>query len=134
MLFLKQLHIQSLLARSLAEQIADSTIDESPVKQLLVRQAGFCGMLLNLGALVLEQGWDLSSPEIRKAEASCLFHFPQRRVRDHGSFIERMKPLWDALVRLGVLSDDNLDVIGWPTYRHVISKPALTMITIQEVE
>ena len=49
LLFLKQLHLQSLLASSLAEQIACATIDESPLKQLLIRQAGFFGMFVLLG-------------------------------------------------------------------------------------
>lgn len=53
--FLKQLHLQSLLARSLSEQLASHVLKDSPDKALLVQQAGLCGLFLNLGALVLEQ-------------------------------------------------------------------------------
>jgi len=84
LLFLKQLHLQSLLARSLAEQIASSTIDESPVKQLLIRQAGFCGMLLNLGALVLEQVFPVRYLELLQ-ESSSTAQLLEAEVSEFGT-------------------------------------------------
>jgi signal transduction histidine kinase len=53
--FLKQLYLQSVLAQGIAISLADRLLPESGEKPALVRQAGFCGMLLNIGALVLEQ-------------------------------------------------------------------------------
>lgn len=83
-------------------------------------------------ALVMEQGWE--GPPMKVALCKVHFTFPQRRKRDHGSFVERMKPVWDALVRLGVLEDDNLDVIGWPRYSHGNGAKPSTIIAIREME
>ena len=84
LLFLKQLHLQSLLASSLAEQIACATIDESPLKQLLIRQAGFCGMFLNLGALVLEQVFPVRYLELLQ-ESSSTAQLLEAEVSEFGT-------------------------------------------------
>jgi len=44
-----------------------------------------------------------------------------------------MKPYFDALITAGVLSDDSLDVIGWPEYRSSLSpKEPYTLIQVDE--
>lgn len=53
--FMKQLYLQSLLTRSLAQQIAHDVLPESEDKLRQVQQAAFCGLFLNIGALILEQ-------------------------------------------------------------------------------
>jgi HD-like signal output (HDOD) protein len=62
--FLKQLYLQSLLTKTLAEQLAVHIFPESNDKTYLVQQAGFCGLFLNIGALVLEQVYSKSYLEI----------------------------------------------------------------------
>ncbi len=55
--FMKQLYLQSVLTRSLAQQIARVVLPESKDKLRQVEQAAFCGLFLNVGALLLEQGF-----------------------------------------------------------------------------
>ena len=55
--FMKQLYLQSVLAANLAGALAERVLPASSDKALLVQQAGFCGMFLNIGALVLDQAF-----------------------------------------------------------------------------
>lgn len=66
----------------------------------------------------------------RHARVHVLFVLPDMRRRDHDSLIARMKPVFDALVHLNVLSDDSLDAIGWPEYRHTYGRPGRVCITV----
>lgn len=79
--------------------------------------------------LVWEAKWD----GITFPAAHCVvtFHLPTKHKRDHDNLIARAKPIWDALVKLEVLADDSIDTIGWPTYRHIYSKPEQTVIEIE---
>ena len=82
-----------------------------------------------VGVALNEAGWDRKTLE--KAHVTVTFYLPTRGKRDHGSLVERMKPIWDALTvptylksgeiskdGYGVLKDDDLNCIGWPTYQH----------------
>ena len=62
--FLKQLYLQSVLTRTLSEQLALHVLPESNDKNYLIQQAAFCGLFLNIGALVLEQVYSKSYLEI----------------------------------------------------------------------
>jgi len=53
--FLKQLYLQSSLGRCLAEELARQVVPNGPEQENRIRQAGFCGLMLNVGALALEQ-------------------------------------------------------------------------------
>ncbi len=85
--------------------------------------------LNTVGVALNEAGW--KGEPLETAKVTVTFYFPTKGKRDHGSFIERMKPIWDALTPptylksgeiskngYGVLKDDDLDCIGWPTYQH----------------
>ncbi len=80
-------------------------------------------------ALVKETGWD-EKPMVA-ARVWVTFHFPTRGRRDPDNFTARCKPIFDALVKAMVLEGDSVDVIGWPTYGHVYSKPPQTVIEIE---
>ena len=84
-------------------------------------------------ALVKEQGWE--GPPMEHARVSCTFYFPDRRRRDGLSLWERSKPWFDGLVEAGVIRDDDLMTISFPTacgtYRK--GKPG-TVIKVQEEE
>ena len=82
------------------------------------------GVALNLA------GWD-RSPPLETAHLTITFYLPTKIKRDHGSLVERMKPILDALTvptykksgeihknGYGVLLDDDLDCIGFPDYRY----------------
>lgn len=77
--------------------------------------------------LLAEQGW--AGPVMERAVLTIAFGLPDKRVRDHGSLVERCKPVLDALTRrewhgqpvVPVIADDSLAVIGWPCYEHVES-------------
>lgn len=86
-------------------------------------------VLDDVRVLVLEAGWD--KQVFPAARCWMTFHFPTKAERDHDNFVARSKPIWDALVTLGVLAKDNIDVIGWPTYGHKYSKPEQTVIEIE---
>ena len=62
--FLKQLYLQSVLTRTLSEQLGRRVLAESDDKTYLIQQAAFCGLFLNIGALVLEQVYSKSYLEI----------------------------------------------------------------------
>jgi hypothetical protein len=79
--------------------------------------------------LIREAGWDGETWLAVKAWVT--FHFPSKHRRDPDNFASRMIPVWNALVREGLLADDNVDVIGWPSYSHVYTKPEATIITIE---
>ncbi len=89
---------------------------------------------------VREQGWH--GEPLMVATVKVTFGLPDRRKRDSGGLTERFKPWLDALTRnpdsktkvwrgVGVLWDDELEVIGWPEYSHVYSpKEPFTEIQI----
>ena len=79
-------------------------------------------------ALVIEAGWD--GEPLKAARCWMTFHIPTRHKRDPDNMVAKTKPIWDALVKAGVLADDTIDVIGWPTYGHIYSKPAKTVVEI----
>ena len=85
-------------------------------------------VLEDVRVLVLEAGWDQKIIPVANIEVT--FHFPSRIRRDHENFIARCKPIFDALVRLGVLPDDHIDLIGWPRYGHIYTSPPATIIDI----
>ena len=83
-----------------------------------------------VGVALNEAGWDHGAP-IEKAHVKVLFYLPTKVKRDHGSLVERMKPIWDALTEptyfksgeiqkdgYGVLKDDDLNCIGFPEYKY----------------
>ena len=73
-------------------------------------------------------------PPLERAKISVCFGLPDKRRRDPGGLQERAKSCFDSLVRLGVLADDSLGVIGWPEYSHHYSpKQPSTTIRIEEV-
>jgi Holliday junction resolvase RusA-like endonuclease len=86
-------------------------------------------VLEDVRMVVLEAGWD--SEPMPAARVWVTFHLPTKRKLDHDNLTARMKPIFDALVTVGVLADDSIDVIGWPTYGHVYSNPAKTVIEIE---
>lgn len=53
--FLKQLTLQAILCSALSREIVCRVVAEDDDRDLLEQQAAFCGMFLNIGALVLEQ-------------------------------------------------------------------------------
>jgi len=77
------------------------------------------GAAEEIHALVMEQGWQ--GEPLEKAMIKVTFGLPDRRKRDHGGLVERFKPWLDGLVSAGVLTDDSLEVIGWPEYSHCYS-------------
>lgn len=79
--------------------------------------------------LVLEAGWD--GEVFPAARCWATFHLPTRAKRDHDNLVARTVPIWNALVRLGVLADDSIAVIGFPQYGQIYSKPAKTVIEIE---
>ncbi len=85
--------------------------------------------LNDVGVALNQSGWDHKTLET--AKVTVTFYLPTRGKRDHGGLVERMKPIWDALTvpsylksgeiskdGYGVLRDDDLACIGWPTYSH----------------
>ncbi len=87
--------------------------------------------LNDVGVALNQAGWNRTDPPLEKARLTVTFYLPTRVRRDHGSLVERMKPILDALTMptykkdltiqkdgYGVLLDDDLDCIGWPTYQH----------------
>ena len=81
--------------------------------------------------LVRSAGWQ-KAPLV-KARVVIAFGLPDKRRRDHDGLVQRMKPYFDALITAGVLSDDSLDVIGWPEYRSALSpKEPYTLIQVDE--
>ena len=81
-------------------------------------------------ALVKEQGW--RNPPLGRALVKVHFQLPDRRRRDHDQLVGRMKPYFDGLVHAQVISDDNLDVIGWPQYSSSICpRSPATIITVE---
>ena len=80
---------------------------------------------------VREQGWQ--GPPMQKAEVRLMFYLPDRRRRDGLGLLERVKPWIDGLVVSGVIKDDDLSTIGFPTacreYRK--GQPG-TVIKVQE--
>ena len=88
------------------------------------------GAAEQIKALVLEQGWQ--EEPLEKAVLLVTFHLPDRRKRDHGALVERFRPWLDGLVAAGVLTDDNLEVIGWPQYSHCYSpRKPMTIIEVK---
>lgn len=78
------------------------------------------GAVDEIMALVREQSWE--GPPLERAHINVTFYLPDRRRRDPESLIARCKPWLDGLVAAGVISDDSLDVIGWPSYAHEYRK------------
>jgi len=85
--------------------------------------------LNDVGVALNQAGW--SGPPLEKAHLTITFYLPTKGKRDHSGLVERMKPILDALTvptykkdgtiwknGYGVLKDDDLDCIGWPTYQH----------------
>ena len=86
--------------------------------------------LNDVGVALNQASWD-RSPPLEEAHLTITFYLPTKGKRDHGSLIERMKPILDALTvptykksgeihknGYGVLLDDDLDCIGFPDYRY----------------
>jgi len=86
----------------------------------------------DIRVLIREAGWGGE----RWPAANCwvVFHLPTKHRRDPDNLTARMVPVWNALVREGLLVDDNIDVIGWPVYSHVYGKPAQTVVALERVE
>ncbi len=85
--------------------------------------------LNDIGVALNQAGWD-RSPPLEKVHVTVTFYLPDKRKRDHGGLVERMKPIFDALTvptyrkdgtihkdGYGVMLDDDLACLGWPTYR-----------------
>lgn len=83
--------------------------------------------LNDIGVALNQVGW--RGEPLEKAHVVVTFYLPDKRKRDHGSLVERMKPIWDALTvptfyklggvkkqGYGVLKDDDLNCIGFPEY------------------
>ena len=84
-------------------------------------------------ALLLEAGWRHQEPPDRSV-VSIEVVLPDRRRRDADNLITCCKPILDALVTLHVISDDSINVIGFPRYSWRYEKGiASTEITIEEV-
>ena len=95
--------------------------------------------------LLVEAGWPVGERIIERASISVTFILPDRRKRDHDGLIQRLKPVYDALVyrqikrggtlvARGLLRDDGLDYIGWPRYGHRYQKGvSMTIIELEEV-
>ena len=71
------------------------------------------GAVEQIVALVKEQGWE--GPPMERARIYCIFYLPDRRRRDGLSLWERSKPWFDGLVEAGVIRDDDLLTISFPT-------------------
>ena len=85
-------------------------------------------------ALLLESGWRHQEPPDRSV-VSIEVVLPDKRRRDADNLITSCKPLLDALVKLGVLSDDSIHAIGFPQYTWRYEKGiSATEITIVEVD
>ncbi len=85
--------------------------------------------LNDIGVALNQAGWD-HSPPLETAHLTITFYLPTKGKRDHGSLVERMKPILDALTEptfkkdgtiskngYSVLKDDDLDCIGFPDYQ-----------------
>lgn len=95
--FMKQLYLQSLLTRSLAQQIARDVLPESKDKLRQVEQAAFCGLFLNIGALTLEQGFSRQYLDmLRQSEnTSALLMAEQKEFGiDHGALGAALLASW----------------------------------------
>jgi len=86
-------------------------------------------------AAVNLQTWE--GPPMERARIVITFHLPDRRKRDAGMLQERMKPWFDALTPkgAGVIQDDDLATIGFPTYMPPVYSPRCpkTIMEIQEI-
>ena len=84
--------------------------------------------------LLLEAGWQYHEPPERSV-VSVEVVLPDRRRRDADNLITCCKPLLDALVKLRVIRDDCIGVIGFPRYSWRYEKGiSATEITIVEVD
>jgi len=85
--------------------------------------------------LLMEAGWKPGTP-LERAVVAVEFVLPDKRRRDPDNLQTTLKPIWDALVRHGVIKDDCLECIGFPKYsfRYADDKKAATIITIRGVE
>ncbi len=60
----------------------------------------------NCGWIVLATGWVMAHAPVT---AQVTFVVPDKRRRDPDNHMAMLKPLWDALVEMGVLEDDSHD-------------------------
>lgn len=87
--------------------------------------------LNDVGVALNQAGWNRADPPLEKVHATVMFYLPTKGRRDHGSLVERMKPIWDALTMptykkdgtiwkdgYGVFVDDDLNCLGFPEYRY----------------
>lgn len=92
-------------------------------------------------ALLVEQGWTIGPPTIRRAEVAVTFILPTNAKRDHDNLVAGCKPLFDALHPernrdperdrpTGLLIDDNLGVIGIPWYDYEV-RPGVSATLIE---
>jgi len=122
--------------------------NQSSGKTYRAKQGAKARSLKEVKAALDACGWDWGRAPIEKAKVAVMFYLPTRHKRDHGSLVERMKPVWDALTvptyykdgRIAkkghsVLRDDDLTCMGWPYYSHKF-RPRLpgTIITILEIK
>ena len=85
-------------------------------------------------ALLLESGWRHQEPPDR-SEVGIEMVLPDKRRRDADNLITCCKPLLDALVKLHVIKDDCIGVIGFPRYSWRYEKGiSATEITVREVD
>ncbi len=108
---------------------AEYAANESRGKSFWYLEKARDAALNDVGVALNQTGWDHSSP-LETARLRITFYLPTKVKRDHGSLVERMKPILDALTvptykksgeihknGYGVLLDDDLDCIGFPDYR-----------------
>lgn len=98
------------------------------------KEAAYAAVLEAAQAAGWRPGQQFRQPRLR-----VTFCLPNHIRRDHDGLVQRMKPYFDALSEpqgqkngLGIIKDDNLEVIGFPEYRHIYGKPGYTLIEIEE--
>ncbi len=113
---------------------AEYSANENRGKSFWSMKGAKADALNSVGVALNLAGWNHAEP-MKQALVTVTFYLPSRIIRDHGSLIERMKPIWDALTvptyyktgakantikkeGYGVLVDDDLNCIGFPTYQY----------------
>ena len=98
------------------------------------KETAYAAVLQAAQAAGWRPGQQFQHPRLR-----VTFCLPNHIRRDHDGLVQRCKPYYDALTEpqgqkngLGIIKDDCLDVMGWPTYRHLYGKPGYVLIEIEE--
>lgn len=80
-----------------------------------------------------EQKGAIKGLPLNRATITFTLYFPDRRKRDKDNYIRSCKPIQDALVRCGILRDDDWDSIETKYRRGYDKETPRTEIEIKEI-